>query len=236
MAYNNSLLLIVTLSSLLLSGHAYRYTGMSIWFTNPAPAPAPGPVTAEPTNPVNDFFSGLNENLNLDLGLNLEGDAKSKAQQIADFCNGIQNPDFCAETIAPFVKGKFDPIKALETQMNAALNHSLEVVAEIAKSLKDHATPKKAMAALSICKECYDNAVDAINESLELVNQDNVIDAYYRFSSAASYRGTCDDAFVESPGAINPISKEAINAASQFISKSLVIFDASINNQNNFLF
>ncbi|KAL1350907.1 hypothetical protein HN51_014880 [Arachis hypogaea] len=229
MAYNNSLLLIVTLSSLLLSGHAYRYTGKSIWFTNPAPAPAPVPVTVtfETTDPVNGFFSGLNLNLKLDAN---GDDAKIKAQ-VDNFCNGVENPGLCAETIVPLVKGQLDPLKVLDTQMSATLNRTLEVVAEIAKLLKSQ---KKPVGALDVCKECYDSAVDTINESIELVKQYNVVDAYHRFGNVNSYSRTCDDTFAELE-VTNPIPKEAVDDVRQHVSKTLVVLNAWVNNQNKFL-
>ncbi|MED6147653.1 hypothetical protein PIB30_045823 [Stylosanthes scabra] len=226
MAYNKSgLLLIVTLSSILL-GHAYRHpAGKSIWFTDPVPAPAAGPV---PSNPVTDVLGGLN----LDNIKSAVEDAKSKVQ-VDDFCAGTERPELCAKTIAPlFVSGQFDPLKALEAELGATLNETLKVVDKIAESLQNPDTEADAMPALDVCRECYDYAVDAIKESIELLKQMNIVDAYHKVSSINGNTATCDDTFDESEGATNPLPRDVIDTIFKLTGNCLAILDGWVNNQN----
>ncbi|XP_020209848.1 uncharacterized protein LOC109794819, partial [Cajanus cajan] len=120
--------------------------------------------------------------------------------QILQFCTGTENPSLCAETIAPYLDGTFDPVKALETEINATLSEAKNIAANISALLDDPATEAAALDALGICKSQYADMVDTIKEAVDLVAQQNVVDAYYKFSAVISYKCSCDDAFVESPG------------------------------------
>jgi len=51
--------------------------------------------------------------------------------------------------------------------------------------------------------------LDAINETIELLGQHNVVDSFYKFSSVISYKTACEDAFVESPGVEIPFSQDS---------------------------
>ncbi|MED6168559.1 hypothetical protein PIB30_012831 [Stylosanthes scabra] len=230
MAYNKSgLLLIVTLSSILL-GHAYRHpAGKSIWFTDPAPTPAPSPV---PSNPVTDVLGGFDiNNINLNNVKSAVEEAKSKVQ-VDDFCTGTEHPELCAQTIAPlFVEGVFDPLKALEAELGATLNETLKVVGKIAELVEEPDTSVDAMDALDVCRETYDYAVDAIKESIELLKQMNIVDAYHKVSSINSNTATCDDTFAETE-ATNPLPRDVIDTIFKLTGNCLAILDGWVNNQN----
>ncbi|KAL1350910.1 hypothetical protein HN51_014881 [Arachis hypogaea] len=228
MAFNKSLFFIVALSSVLLSTHAFNF---------PAGAPAPSPVPS--VNPTSELtktaglFGGLGSNL---FNLKLEGDAAKFRAQIQHFCTGTENPVLCAKTIAPFVHGfMFDPFKALEAEMKITLNVTLEVHASIVVEVDSPATQDAAKGALHVCKSCYKNMIETIQEALELVQRFDVVDAYYKFSSVLSDRSACDDAFVESKGVTNPISEKSA-LVYQLGGNCLAIMDGWINNHNNFLF
>jgi len=129
--------------------------------------------------------------------------------ELTQFCSGTDNPTLCTETIAPFLDGSFDPVKALETEINATLQKASEIATSISKQLEDPATAKNALDALNICKSQYGDMLDSIKEALNLVSQFNVVDAYHKMSAVISYKSSCDDAYDESPGVEMPFRQEA---------------------------
>jgi len=219
MDLNKSLLLIVSLSSLLLSSHALPSSAPNV-----APSISPSPLTSKQGVFLNSIFEEAVE---------VSKQVFKPEPEVVEFCTGTENPTLCAETIAPFFQGSFDPIKALETEIEVTLNQSLKVAGVIAKSLVDPATNKEALDALDICKSQYENIVDNIKEAIELLNQQNVVDAYYKFSSVISYRSACEDAFTESPGVDNPLGDDSL-AVYQLGGNCLAIMDGIVNNHNKF--
>ncbi|KAK7354120.1 hypothetical protein VNO80_19578 [Phaseolus coccineus] len=129
--------------------------------------------------------------------------------ELTQFCSDTDNPSLCNETIAPFLDGSFNPVKALETEMKATLQKASDIAASISKQLEDPTTAKNALDALNICKSQYGDMLDNINESLNLVAQLNVVDAYHKMSAVISYKSSCDDAYDESPGVIMPFRQES---------------------------
>lgn len=129
--------------------------------------------------------------------------------ELTQFCSGTDNPSLCVDTIAPFLSGSFDPVKALEGEITATLQKASEIAASISKQLEDPTTAKNALDALNICKSQYDDMLDSIKESLNLVAQMNVADAYNKMSAVISYKSSCDDAYTESPGVEMPFRQEA---------------------------
>lgn len=152
---------------------------------------------------------------------------------VVDFCKGTENQTLCAETIAPYFQGSFDPIKALETEVEATLIQTLKVADIIAKSLDDPNTNKNIRGALDICKSQYKSIVSTLKEAAELLNQQNVVDAYYKFSSVISDQSTCEDAFVESPGVTIPFPDDSLTVY-QLGGNCLTIMDEIVNNRNNY--
>ncbi|CAJ1875106.1 unnamed protein product [Sphenostylis stenocarpa] len=188
MGFNKSLLLaIVSLSSLFLSTHA----------NIGALSPSQSQIPTIDTNILN-------------LASNLIRRTFKASPEILEFCKGTENPTLCSETIAPHIQGPFDPIKALEVEMKATLNQSLKVTEFISDALANPNTDKRARGALSICKSQYKSIKGTIKEALELLEQQNVVDAYYKFSSVLSDQSTCEDAFAESPGVTIPFAEDSI--------------------------
>ncbi|KAK7344371.1 hypothetical protein VNO77_13895 [Canavalia gladiata] len=149
--------------------------------------------------------------------------------EIVKFCAGTEDPTHCAETITPYLRDGFDPIRALETEINATMVKAKEIAAVIAKLLSDPNTSKKSLEALDICQSQYGDMMDTIKEALQLVAQQNVVDAYYKFSSVISDKSACDDAFKESPGASNPFAQNS-EALFQLGGNCLSIMDGIVNN------
>lgn len=213
MDFNKSLLLIVSLSSLLLSASC-RDLPVRL---SPSSAPTP--------SEGNNLFDALFQ----------AGEQVFKpAPQVIEFCAGTENPALCAQTIAPFMTGSFDPLKALETEIEATLNQSLKVVSSIDLSLSDPTTTKDAFDVLDICQKNYQSIVDTIKEAEELLNQQNVVDAYYKFNSVLSDRSSCEDAFGEAQGVDNPFADDSLTVY-QLGGNCMAIMDGLVNNRNGFL-
>ncbi|TKY61699.1 pectinesterase protein [Spatholobus suberectus] len=206
MGFNKNLLLIVSLSSLLLSTRATPH----IIASSPPPVLSPN----HNTDPI--FTKAL-----------------KATQQVVEFCSGTENATLCAETIAPHFQSSFDPIKALETEIEATRNQSMKVAGIIAKSLGDPSTDKKARDALDICKSQYKSIVDATKEAVELLNLHNVVDAYYEFSSVISDHSACEDAFKESPGVSIPFADDSFTVF-QLGGNCLFIMDGMVNSSNKY--
>jgi len=213
MGFNKNLLLTIVFSSLLLSTHAIT------------DAPSPSQALSIGTNL-----------LNIDSNAIINGLFKTSPEirpDILEFCRGTENPTLCSETIAPFMQGSFDPIKALETEMKATLNQTKKVTIIIAEALTNPNTDKRARGALGICKSQYKSIVDTIKEAVELLNQQNVVDAYYKFSSVISDQSTCEDAFVETRGVSIPFPEDSL-AVFQLGGNCLAIMDGMVNNRNHY--
>ncbi|KAF1869966.1 hypothetical protein Lal_00017545 [Lupinus albus] len=118
--------------------------------------------------------------------------------QCSNSCSikGKDNPTLCVETIIPYFQGIFDLIVALETEFETALNQSLKISNVIAQALFHPSN--KSTSALNICKSQYKNIVDTINETAELLNQQNIVDAYYKFSTIMQDTSSCEEVIVES--------------------------------------
>lgn len=149
--------------------------------------------------------------------------------EITQFCSGTENPSLCAETIAPYLTGSFDPVKALETEINATLKKASEIAAIISKKLNDPTTAKNAMDALDICKSQYGDMLDSIKEAVNMVAQLNVVEAYHKMSAVISYKSSCDNAFTESPGVEMPFAQESTTLF-QLGGNCLAVMDTIVNN------
>ncbi|WVZ05632.1 hypothetical protein V8G54_018978 [Vigna mungo] len=160
--------------------------------------------------------------------------AASNTVDILEYCQDTENPALCAETIAPSLDGTFDPIKALETEMEATFAQSKKVAKIISEALRNPNTDPRAHGALSICKSQYKSIMETVNDAVELLNQQNVVDAYYKFSSVLSDQSTCEDAFVESPGVTIPFSDES-HTVYQLGGNCLAIMEGMVNNRNRFI-
>ncbi|BAT86247.1 hypothetical protein LR48_Vigan03g277700 [Vigna angularis] len=211
----NLLITIVSLTSLLQSTtHAFVQ----------APSPSPSASQSLLVNPNNILGAASNTVDNL----------FKPSLHILDFCQGTENPALCAETIAPSLEGTFDPIKALETEMEATFVQSKKVAKIISEALRNPNTDPRARGALEICKSQYKSIMETVNDAVELLNQQNVVDAYYKFSSVISDQATCEDAFVESPGVTIPFSDES-HTVYQLGGNCLAVMDGMVNNRNRFL-
>ncbi|CAL0308502.1 unnamed protein product [Lupinus luteus] len=111
--------------------------------------------------------------------------------QVILFCKNTDNPTLCVQTTIPYFQEKFNLIVALETEFKTALNQSLKISNVIAQALV-HPYNKSA-SALNICKSKYKNVVDTINETAELLNQQNIVDAYYKFSTMMADTSSCEE-------------------------------------------
>ncbi|XP_020234861.1 uncharacterized protein LOC109814763 [Cajanus cajan] len=210
MGFNKNLLLFVSLSTLLISTNAMPL------FSLIAPSPSP---SSSPSQHIFDKALKASQNI--------------FQPELIEFCQGTENPTLCADTIAPLFHGTFDPIKALETEIQATLNQTLKVASVIANSLVNPATDKNALDALDICKSQYESIVDTTKESLELLSRQNVVDAYYKFNSVISYQSSCEDAFAESPGVENPFAHDSLTVF-QLGGNCLAIMDGLVNGRNRF--
>jgi len=135
--------------------------------------------------------------------------AKNADPEIVKLCVDGESPSLCTATISSLLKGPFDPLKALEIEVDLTLQQAKNVAAIITVLLKDPSTDKKAIKALEICQTQYKSMLDAIHETVELLKQQNVVDSFYKFSSVISYKTTCEDAFVKSPGVEMPFSRDS---------------------------
>ncbi|KAL9332336.1 hypothetical protein ACSQ67_001946 [Phaseolus vulgaris] len=208
----NLLFAVVFLSSLLLSTHAITDA--------PSPSPSSSQILSTETNILTIQSNAITTLF-------------KPSSEILDFCKGTENPTLCSETIAPFMQDMFDPIKALETEMEATLNQSKKVSDIISEALTNPNTDQRARGALNICKSQYKSIAQTVKDAVELLNQQNVVDAYYKFSSVISDQSTCEDAFVESRGVTIPFADDSLGVF-QLGGNCLAIMDSMVNNRNHY--
>ncbi|OIV95358.1 hypothetical protein TanjilG_07514 [Lupinus angustifolius] len=219
MDFTNSLLLVVSIAYLFLSTNAVPTTRSVIPSYN---AQTP---------------SGSRVGSLIGISTIFKNSAKATHQiirvspRIILFCKNTENPALCVETIAPYLQGEFNPIVALETEIKATLNQSLKISNIIAQSLAY--SSNEAKAALRICKSQYRNIVDTIREAAELLNQQNVVDAYYKFSSVMADRTYCEDAIAKCHGVENPFAEDS-QIIYQLGGNCLAILDGIVNSSLNF--
>ncbi|KAK7379056.1 hypothetical protein VNO80_04509 [Phaseolus coccineus] len=213
MGFNKNLLFPAVFLSSLLSTHAVTDA--------PSPSPSSYQILYKHTNFLSIQSNALNSLL-------------KPSSEILDFCKDTENPTLCSETIAPFMQGIFDPIKALETEMDATLNQSKKVSNLISEALTNPNTDERARGALDICKSQYKSIGQTVKEAVELLNQQNVVDAYYKFSSVISDQSTCEDAFAESHGVTIPFADDSLRVF-QLGGNCLAIMDGMVNNRIHFL-
>lgn len=193
-----SFLLILSISSLLISSNAVpSYQIFKLNQIPPTSAPVKAPELTASQFSLNNLVSEAGKV------------AKLINPEIVKFCVDTENPTLCADTISQFLNGPFDPVKALEVEVDATFNQAKNVAETIGKLLKNPSTDKKARDALDICNSQYGDLMDTVKEAVELIQQQNVVDAYYKFNAVISYHSSCDDAFTESPGVEMPFSKDS---------------------------
>ncbi|XP_028786329.1 uncharacterized protein LOC114742217 [Neltuma alba] len=181
MEFNKKIILVVPLicCSLLSGIDAVPSYRVKLLEEPPSAAPAPSPSD--------------------DLGGNT---AASHNAQLTALCSDAESPPLCVNTIAPFIQGALDPVVAVKVEMGATMNITTKV-SETIKALQ--AKPditKDEKASLDICADQYSSIVDTINDCLDSVKQNDVYDAWMKFSSVLSYQQACEDAFKEGGGSI----------------------------------
>ncbi|XP_050892248.1 uncharacterized protein LOC127097808 [Lathyrus oleraceus] len=172
----------------------------------PAAAPSSGVIVSGDSNVILEHASQSGATL---LGNIADRAAYRAYPEIMNLCIDGENVALCVETILKEMNGPFDPLKALEIEVDATLVQAKTVAGTIQKLLQDPSTDKKAMEALGICHSQYGDMLDAIKEAVDLLQQQNVVDAYYKFNAVIAYKSACDDAFVESPGVKIPFSQDS---------------------------
>ncbi|TKY59803.1 pectinesterase protein [Spatholobus suberectus] len=136
--------------------------------------------------------------------------AKEFSSEILKFYKGTENLTLCVETISSYLDSSFDLVKALKIEINATIEKTKEIVGNIAKLLDDRTTSKKALDTLGICKLQYGDMLDTIKEAVELVPQQNMVDASYKFSSVISDKFACNYAFEESFEVDIPFAQDSL--------------------------
>lgn len=211
MESSKSLVLIVSLSCLLLSGinavPITRSRGLEEEAQARAQAQAQAPAAAPA--PSDDVVDVRDVDVNGFVRDEVNKAGTKYAGDLVDLCKDGENVKLCMETLAPVVHGALDPVLALVTEIGITLNET-QKVAKIIEALKgDPKTPKGITEALDICAEQYESIVDTINKSLEMIHQNDVYGAWMRFSAVISCQSTCEDAFKESPGEPFPFADDS---------------------------
>ncbi|XP_027367913.1 uncharacterized protein LOC113873795 [Abrus precatorius] len=220
---NKTLILIVTLSSIFLSTNAVPSTFVLHI-----------PPTSAPTTTTSTSTSTSNSNMNNLLGNLMSVPAKVEhsdtlSSEVSNFCTGTENPTLCAQTIAPYFHGSFDPVKALETEIHATMKKANEIAGVISEHLSNPSTSKTGIDALDTCKTLYGGMLDTMKEAMELVAEQNVVDAYFKFSSVIGDQDACEEAFQESRGVDMPFAQDSLDLY-QLGGNCLAIMDGIVNN------
>jgi pectinesterase inhibitor-like protein len=59
----------------------------------------------------------------------------------------------------------------------------------------DPSTDKRAIKPLNVCRKMYGNILDSINKTLEILPQQNFVDAHNYMFSVLSYKSACQDSW-----------------------------------------
>lgn len=139
-------------------------------------------------------------------------------------CDATENPALCSETILSHVPGgQVDPVLALKTEIQAALNVTAKATEEI-KGLLDQASQSHAMTeCLQVCAENYDLAQDSLMKATEAVDSHDLDMLNSYLSSVIDDIGTCDDTFAEFPGVEFPLKDKLVSTVHQLADNCLDI-------------
>ncbi|KAI4301515.1 hypothetical protein L6164_034788 [Bauhinia variegata] len=228
MEFNKTLLLVVSLSSLLLSCNAVpsSFLGFNLDFsfgsppeTAPSPSPATetapslalateivpsltlAPETAPSPAPSRDGIEELTDGVGTGL---LDKVKASLAGTILDstvsnLCKDAENITLCINTIAPFMHGQADPVKALEIEIDALFKQTEKVDGIVTKLIAyNHGGNKNLADTLKVCKDNYNSNLDDIKKAVKAVKKVDIGTAQSMLSSVIGVSETCKDTFRES--------------------------------------
>ncbi|KAI4301516.1 hypothetical protein L6164_034789 [Bauhinia variegata] len=228
MDFNKTLLLIVSLSSLLLSCNAVpsSFLGFNLDFSGgeppeTAPSPAPTTETAPSMARATEIVSSLTlapetapspapssdgiEELSDGVGTGLLDKVKASLagtnldSTISNLCRDAENITLCVNTIAPFMHGQADPVKALQVEIDALLKQAEKVDGIVSKLIADnHGSNTNLANTLKVCKDNYNNNLDDIKTAVESVKTVDIGTAQSMLRSVIGFSETCKDAFGES--------------------------------------
>ncbi|XP_045796776.1 uncharacterized protein LOC123891033 [Trifolium pratense] len=151
--------------------------------------------------------------------------------EILKICNeGGDKTVRCIETLSKLFQGPFDVVKALEIEVNTTLSTVKTLVDTIVRLRNDPSTDKRAIDALDICRDQYDMMLDSINQAMEILPQQNFVDAYNNMCAVISYNSACQEGWDESPGVVRPWDVEPL------IQSTVICVDILDNIVNNHKF
>ncbi|KAK2419950.1 Plant invertase/pectin methylesterase inhibitor superfamily protein [Trifolium repens] len=205
--FNKTLLVILSLSSLLLSSNAVPSTRVNDFIPTSAPAEAPiaedpdeGDPDDFPDAPSSDHYFCKNypdDKICQKVPINM----KLVDPEIIKTCNGEPYgslvPD-CIEILYKNFEGRpFDVVEALDIQVNSTGNTIKEIYVNILANIKGLRLEKNEAEALDICRHQYEMMLDSINQILEMLRQQNFVDAYQKMDALLLNRNTCTYAFAD---------------------------------------
>jgi pectinesterase inhibitor-like protein len=210
--FNKTLLVILSLSSLLLSSNAVRSTRVNDFIPTSAPAAAPiaiapsvDPPIEYPDAPAIDptFCQRVpNAKICNKVPINM----KLVDPEIIKTCDGEPYgslvPD-CIEILYKNFEGRpFDIVKALEIQVNSTGNTVKEIFDVFVGCRKGLIIDKSKIdksetEVLDLCRDEYNTMLDSINQILEMLRQQNFVDAYQKMDALLLNRNTCSNGFLD---------------------------------------
>lgn len=125
-------------------------------------------------------------------------------------CEVTENPGLCSDSIVAHVDGQVDPVSALKTEIQAALNLTVKATEQIKSLVHQESQSHMLKECLQVCVENYEVAQDDLKQALVALDSHDMGLLRSVLSSVITDIGTCDDTFAEAPGVELPLKDELV--------------------------
>ncbi|XP_027338249.1 uncharacterized protein LOC113852208 [Abrus precatorius] len=142
---------------------------------------------------------------------------RSPQARVWTICKPTSVPLLCYKTILPKVQSllRFNMYKALEAEVLLTQQQAQKALSLINTLLAKPGNPKGLTDSLQICQDQYGNILDAVAETIKLVEKRDVSESRFKFSAVISYYSSCNDDFNNIPA--------------EFVAESKTVFDLGSN-------
>ncbi|KAF3436551.1 hypothetical protein FNV43_RR23643 [Rhamnella rubrinervis] len=169
----------------------------------PASAPNASPSAPAPAPAQNE---NNNENEN-EGGVSTLPFVRSAVKKI---CGVTENPALCSESIVPHMDGQVDPVSALKTEIQAALNLTVKATEQIKSLAQQESQSHMLKECLQVCIENYEVAQEDLKQAMVALDSHDMGLLRSVLSSVITDIGTCDDTFAEAPAIELPLKDELV--------------------------
>ncbi|XP_058088870.1 probable pectinesterase/pectinesterase inhibitor 61 [Magnolia sinica] len=139
--------------------------------------------------------------------ISLDVEAHHPRDKISEACKNTRFPHICEGTAMLIPKSNDCGVTDIaKMSIQATLNKITEAKAITAKMMEAQTEDDMAHSSFEVCQQAYQDAIDALKESIKNMDARSHVDLMDNLSAAMSAFSTCDDGFAEATGEDSPLA------------------------------